>query len=291
MSRHLNYHHLFYFWTVAQEGHVSRSARKLGVSQSALSIQIQQLEESLGHKLFDRAGRKLTVNKAGELVLGYAEIIFSAGSELLNALSSPGDSLRPIIRIGSVATLSRNFQDGMIHALLQHSDLELVLESGSIDELIDRLRAHKLHVVLSNSPVSSSAGELWRCRRISRQPVCLVGWPRKHKRAFRIHHDLNNVRLIVPGPSSAVRRDFDAFLERNKIQPKLFAQVDDAALLRLLARHTDAIAVTPEVVVKDELSNGDLEVYCKVPGVFESFYAITRDSAFESSILKAILER
>ena len=53
----LNYHHLRYFREVAREGNLTRAADRLNLSQSALSTQIRQLEERLGHSLFDRAGR------------------------------------------------------------------------------------------------------------------------------------------------------------------------------------------------------------------------------------------
>ena len=57
----LNYHHLYYFWRVANEGNLTRVAKKLHVSQSALSSQIKALEDSAGITLFDRAGRSLTL--------------------------------------------------------------------------------------------------------------------------------------------------------------------------------------------------------------------------------------
>lgn len=57
--RNLNFHHLYYFWVVAKEGHLTRAAQQLHVAQSALSSQIRQLEEQLGNPLFKRDGRTL----------------------------------------------------------------------------------------------------------------------------------------------------------------------------------------------------------------------------------------
>ena len=78
----LNYRHLYYFWIVAKEGHLTRVAEQLHVSQSALSTQIRQLEEQLGQPLFARVGRGLKLTEAGQLALGYADSIFAAGAEL-----------------------------------------------------------------------------------------------------------------------------------------------------------------------------------------------------------------
>ena len=66
----LNYRHLHYFWAVAKEGHLTRVAEQLHVSQSALSSQIRQLEEQIGHALFVREGRSLALTEVGRVVLG-----------------------------------------------------------------------------------------------------------------------------------------------------------------------------------------------------------------------------
>ena len=63
MSR-LNYNHLRYFWVVAHEGGLNRAAERLNVAQSALSLQIKTLEEQIGHRLFERAGRRMTLTEA-----------------------------------------------------------------------------------------------------------------------------------------------------------------------------------------------------------------------------------
>ena len=63
----LNSHHLCYFWAVAKEGNLTRTAARLHVSQSALSSQIQQLEEQFGSALFHRSERRLVLTEAGKI--------------------------------------------------------------------------------------------------------------------------------------------------------------------------------------------------------------------------------
>ena len=139
MSR-LNFHHLHYFWAVAKEGNLTRAAAHLHVSQSALSAQIRQLEEQLGQPLFARVGRSLQLTEAGQLALGYAESIFASGNELMALLREGRRDERQVLRIGAVATLSRNFQENFLRPLLERADVELVLQSGSLTDLLARLR-------------------------------------------------------------------------------------------------------------------------------------------------------
>src|SRR5687767_1653793 len=82
----LNYHHLFYFWTVAKEGSIARATSKLGLAQPTISAQLKALERSLGEKLFERAGRGLVLTEIGRTVLRYAEEIFTLGHELTDAV-------------------------------------------------------------------------------------------------------------------------------------------------------------------------------------------------------------
>jgi LysR family transcriptional activator of nhaA len=107
---YLNYHHLRYFWAIAREGGLTKAATKLNVAQSAISIQLRQLEETLGHPLFVRQNRKLALTEAGRITLQYAESIFKAGDELVDTLQHRSRRTRQVLRIGAVATLSRNFQ-------------------------------------------------------------------------------------------------------------------------------------------------------------------------------------
>ncbi|RYY95227.1 MAG: LysR family transcriptional regulator, partial [Comamonadaceae bacterium] len=94
----LNYHHLHYFWAVAKEGNLTRAAARLHVSQSALSTQIRQLEEQLGQPLFERRGRVLQLTEAGRLALGYADSIFTAGTELLAVLGEGHRREKQVLR-------------------------------------------------------------------------------------------------------------------------------------------------------------------------------------------------
>lgn len=288
--RTLNFHHLYYFWVVAKEGHLTRSAQQLHVSQSALSSQIRQLEDQLGHQLFDRDGRALRLTEVGHLVLEYAESIFSLGGELVSLMNGGEHQRIQRLRIGAVATLSRNFQENFLKPVMGNDDLSLVIESASLEELLERLKVHKLDLILSNRPVPSDSVTAMRCRQIAQQEVCLVGPPRLNPAAFRLPEDLAEARLILPGPSSDIRSQFDLLCEQWGLNIKPYAEVDDMAMLRLLARDSGGIAVVPEVVVQDELRSGRLVTYSVLPDVVEKFYAVTTKRHFELPVLTTLLD-
>ena len=289
--RDLNFHHLYYFWMVAKEGQLTRVAKQLHVSQSALSSQIRQLQDQLGHELFTREGRVLKLTEIGHVVLEYAESIFNLGSELLS-LTESGDFLQlRRLRMGSVATLSRNFQENFLRPIISEPEIRLEIRSATLEELLELLRMHKLDVILSNRAVVSDSSATLQCQKIAEQRVCIVGPPGAAARKFQFPQDLASARLLLPGPSSEIRSQFDLLMGQLGVKVDVGAEVDDMAMLRLLARDSGALALVPEVVVQDELHSGTLETYWVLEDIVEHFYAITAERHFELLPLKALLEK
>ena len=285
----LNFHHLRYFWAVAKDGNLTRTARQLHVSQSALSVQIKQLEADLGQRLFQRTGRTLTLTESGQVALAYADSIFATGNELVEVLREGRREERQVLRIGAVATTSRNFQENFIRPLLDRDDVDLVLVSGSLPELLARLRVHSLDLVLCNQRIHASGTEPWRCRRIAQQPVSLVGRP--STLPFTFPDDLAHVPLVLPGRDNELRLAFDLRCEQLGLRPRVRAEVDDMALLRLLARDSDSVALMPTVVAQDELRAGRLVELAVVPDLYENFYGVTVQRRYEPQLVGELLAR
>ena len=285
----LNYHHLRYFWMIANEGHLTRAAERLHVSQSALSIQLRQLEESLGQPLFTREGKRLLLTEAGRIALDYANAIFRSGDELISLMHGQA-ARRQLVRIGAVATLSRNFQMELVRPLLNREDMELILRSGSLPELLRQLHTHTIDLVLSNRPVPRDAEANWHCHLVEEQPVSLVGRPILESTPFRFPEDLSDTSLLLPSIESEIRTAFDFLLEQAEIRPRVIAEVDDMAMLRLLARDSGHLALVPPVVVLDELRSGALIERCRIPELQERFYAIIPRRRFPNSIIRELLE-
>lgn len=285
----LNYHHLRYFWMIANEGHLTRAAERLHVSQSALSIQLRQLEESLGQPLFTREGKRLLLTEAGRIALDYANAIFRSGDELISLMHGQA-ARRQLVRIGAVATLSRNFQMELVRPLLDREDIELILRSGSLPELLRQLHTHTIDLVLSNRPVPRDAEANWHCHLVEEQPVSLVGRPISESTPFRFPEDLSDTSLLLPSIESEIRTAFDFLLEQAEIRPRVIAEVDDMAMLRLLARDSGHLALVPPVVVLDELRSGALIERCRIPELRERFYAIIPRRRFPNAIIRELLE-
>ena len=285
----LNFHHLFYFWRVAKLQHLTRAAEELSTSQSAVSAQIRQLEERIGEPLFDREGRRMVLTATGQLVQAYAENIFGLGQEMLGRLQGQAAGITRL-RVGSVATMSRNYQENWLRPLLADPDVRLTLESGVLEGLIERLLQHQLDVVLANETVPAHPDRPLHCRFLGSQSISLVGpASRWHSCSLRIPNDLDGLDLALPGPRHAVRAQFDALCLSAGVAPRLRAEVDDMAMLRLIARDSGWLTVLPEVVVQDELRAGTLVTVGQSTLLQENFYAITTPRRHRIDALEQLL--
>jgi LysR family transcriptional activator of nhaA len=286
----MNLHHLRLFRAVATDGTLTGAARWLNLSQSALSTQIKTLEAALGHDLFERRGRGLVLTEAGRIALDHAEAIFRTADDLTATLRETGHARRPL-RVGAMATLSRNFQMQFVRPLIGRADVEVVLRSGSQTELLRDLDALALDVVLTNLAPSREAGSFWLVHRLAEQPVSLIGTPfRVGEVARPLLALLAEEPLILPGPGTSLRLAFDALAARLQLAPVIAAEADDMAMLRLLAREDAGLAVIPSIVVQDELTTGLLVEAAQIDGMFETFYAITRERRFPNPLLALLLQ-
>jgi LysR family transcriptional activator of nhaA len=285
----LNYHHLRQFHAIAQEGSLTGAARRLNVAQSALSTQLKQLEAQLGHALFERKGRRMELTEAGRLALDHAETIFRTGAELLDTLKGQRAAMRRVLRIGAIPTLSRNFQMELLRPLIGRGDVELVVRSGPLRDLLTQLDALTLDAVLSNEAVPQDAESPWVSRLLDEQPVSLVARKARRTAPFRFPHDLRETPVLLPGRQSQIRQRFDLIMQEAGIRPLVVAEVDDMAMLRLFARESPGVTLVPPVVVRDELRAGVLVERCQVPNLAEGFYAITRSRRFPNPLLAELL--
>lgn len=287
----INLHHLRLFRAVASDGTLTSAAQRLNLSQSALSTQIKTLEAALGQNLFERRGRGLVLTEAGRIALDHAESIFRTVDDLSATLRDTARSRRAL-RVGALATLSRNFQMQFLHPLIGQPDVEVILRSGAQEDLLRGLESLALDVVLTNLAPARDAASPWLVHRLDEQPVSLIGTPARVGTApADLRHLLTTQPLILPTRETALRAGFDALAVRLKLTPIIAAEADDMAMIRLLARADAGLAIIPPIVVRDELTAGTLVEVARLDGINEPFMAVTLQRRYPNPLLNAVLYR
>ncbi|MBC7386924.1 MAG: LysR family transcriptional regulator [Cryobacterium sp.] len=286
----LNYHHLYYFWTVCKEGGFTKASQKMRLSQSAVSEQVSKLEATFGQKLITRTTRSFELTEAGGTALKFAETIFSAGTELMDFMKHRQSFKKQNIRIGALGSLSRNLQAKFLAPILDREDVQFSVTVGDSKRLIKLLRDHALDIVLSTfSATEEESSELYT-HLLTHSPLCLVSSKSlKIKKTDKVEDILSHNRIFLPSSSLESRSDFDHYIESNDIQMNIAGELDDIALLRILALTGKGLVVIPLLGVVNDIATGSLVVVHEFKSIKQRFYAITRQKKFPNPIINDLV--
>ncbi len=286
----LNYHHLRYFWAVAKEGGLTKAAAKLNVTQPTICSQVQALEGALEEKLFRRRGRRLELTEAGQQVFSYAEEIFSLGSDLLNTLKAR-PTTRPLrIQIGIVDSLPKLVSYEIIKPVFQlpYPVQAACYEAKTID-LLAQLAAYRLDIVLADEPSPSSVNLKLFNHLLGECGLSFCAAP---KLAARLKggfpKSLHEAPALLPTADTALRRSLEKWFEERKIRPRVVAEFDDAALMKVAASDALGFCPLPQIVVDEAVSHYGVEVVGHTEECRQQFYAISAERKLNHPAVLAI---
>ena len=284
----LNYHHLYYFLVVCQEGSFTKASEKLRLSQSAVSEQVRKLEEVLGQKLIERTTRSFQLTENGKVALSYAELIFGAGQELLDfMLHRPKQGVQTL-RVGALGALSRNLQMQFLNPILDRQDVSLNLIVGDSRRLLKLLKDHEIDVILSTYPASEQDASDVYTHLLTQSPLCLVS--KSQRRSRDLCEIFSQERVYLPAKTLESRADFDHFIEASEINLQVAGQVEDIALLRLIALSGKGLVVIPRMGVMRDLESRALCIVHEFKNIKQKYYAITRQKKFPNALIAELIK-
>lgn len=149
---------LRYFAALARLRHFGRAADACAISQPALSMQIRELEQSLGTELFERGARQLRLTAFGEEFAGRVHDILRSVDELDDLARASRDGLVGRLRIGVIPTVAPYLLPSIIGRLTEtNPDLDLHLRETITPKLVQELDEGKLDAAIVALPVSEPA--------------------------------------------------------------------------------------------------------------------------------------
>lgn len=275
----LNYHHLRYFYVVAREGGLKNAASKLRVSQPSISAQIKELEEALGEQLFRRSGRTNVLTDAGQIAYRYAEEIFALGHELINSVKQRPSAQALRLYVG----VSDSFPKLVTNQILKPvfgmpQRVYVICREGKIEDLLAQLAAHRLDIVLADEPASSSLNLKTYNHLLGDSAMSFCATPKLAaalKKNFPA--SLNGAPALLPSENTASRRALERWFQENKIQPKIVAEFEDAALMKVMAVDGKGFIPVATFVSHEAVARYKLQVFGSTEECREQFYAITAE--------------
>lgn len=273
----LNYHQLLNFWLVAREGSVQAASDVLHVTPASVSIQVRQLEKSLGVKLLKKQGRGVTPTEIGQQVAEYAEKIFSTGRELVEMVRGRPMG-RPLeLRVGVREVMPKMLAFKLLRPAIElDQPVKLVCVEGSMSELVSALAIHKLDVVLSDTGLDPLFKVQVHSHRLGSSDVVFVGPPalaKKYRRNFP--NSLEGAPILLPNSENVLRRQLDQWFHDLGIVPEVKAEIADSGMIKIVSRSGLGLIAVPSIVEDDIKKTYGLSRVGHAEGVTEQFYAIS----------------
>jgi DNA-binding transcriptional LysR family regulator len=188
---------LRYFVAVASELHFARAAQRLFISQPALSQQIRSLEAELGLKLLERNSRGVHLTPEGEAFLREAKIVVRDADHAAEVARALAEGATGHLRLSHLRTMPRGLPERVVSEYRRrYPGVEIILESGSTEQNIERVRGGQLDLAFVLAPVENAA-ELGY-EEIATEPI-VVAIPSTHplSRRRRVRReDLAGVPLV-----------------------------------------------------------------------------------------------
>ncbi|MEI6534575.1 MAG: transcriptional activator NhaR [Verrucomicrobiaceae bacterium] len=289
----LNYHHLRYFWTAAKEGSLVKAAEKMRVSQPSISEQIKELEAALGEKLFRREGRNNVLTDSGQMVFDYAEEIFALGRELMNAVKHRPGTRTMRFYVGVTDSFPKLATNEILKPVFNMSQtMHIICREGKMEDLLAQLASHRLDMVLSDEPASSSTNFRTFNHTLGETGTVFCAEKKLGARLKKnFPQSLQNAPALLPVENSTLRRALDAWFREKGIEPRVVAEFEDLALMKVMAAEGRGFIAVPAVALSDAVARYGYQVIGKADECRIQFNAITAERRIQHPAVLLITDK
>ena len=284
MNQWINYHHLFYFKSIAEEGTVSKAAAKLRVGQPTLSAQLKLFEDTLGVQLFERHHKKLVLTEQGKVALDYAKGIFRMGSEMYEVLHDRLKPLKPTLHLGVLDSVPKQIVLQLVKHAFRISACQITLSEGRSDEMLRELTSHRMDLMVTNFlPTGLDAKHLYP-RSITKKNVAFYGAPRFKELRKGFPKSISGKPVIVPTYDSKLRFDLDHWAKLFGIELNIIIESQDITVKKLMAVNEMGLIPTATHTVTSQVLRGELIEIGKLQGVYEELFLVSAERKISNPI-------
>ncbi len=244
-------------------GSILKAARRLSLTQPTVTKALQDVESTLGVKLFERSNRGLEPTAYGEIFARHAKIVLAQLRHAAEELESLRAGYSGKVTVGTLLAASASIlPDAIARLKKQRPGVAISVVVGTYDILMPSLLAGDLDMVLGRLPEEGRSRALLY-EEFYAEPICLVsrrGHPLARRRRLTLR-DLANEAWLLPLPETALRRQIErAFVDAGAPLPRNVIESVSILTNRALLRKSDCIGVMPYHVALDDVEQGLLAI-------------------------------
>ena len=258
----VNFHQLYLFYTVATHHSFSRAAHALDITQPAVSIQIQELEKSMGVTLFHRRSKGLRVTEVGETVYAYAQQIFSLSTRLLETVQEDQGLKTGRLVLGASTTPGEFVLPQAVGKFRQvYPGIQLKLVIGNTRSIVQRILSRELDLGMVGERPEQHSDELEIIDYLDDE-IVLVAAPNHAiaRRHLLTPQDVVEAGLIVREVGSATRQAAERHLEELGVAAQVALELGSNQAVKQAAAAGGGIGVVSRLGIVAEVQAGMLTV-------------------------------
>ena len=289
----MNFKHLHYFWVTAKAGGIMRAGEQLHTTPQTLSGQIKLLEDWLGRKLFRKSGRQLELTDDGRLALGFADQIFTLGSELEAALRQAHGSTRVLdFRVGVADSVAKSVAYRLLEPALSVAEpVRLICSEGKFPDLLAQLALNRLDLVLADEPMSSRLNVKAFNHPLGSSAMTFFASPAlKAQLQGEFPQCLSDQPMLIQGAATAIRLQLESWLTRHQVHPRIVGEFDDGALMTAFGRQGRGVFMAPSVLEAETVAQFGVDVIGRTDELVEEFFAVSVERRITHPCVVAITD-
>lgn len=263
----LNLYRIFYY--VAKEGSISAAAKKIYVSQPAISKSLKKLEELLNVDLFYRTLTGVQLTEFGETLLFYVENSYNSLLTAERTLLESKALERGKVSIGVPSHIGSFFLFEYIEKFKKDfPNIKIKIVSRSTNEMIEQLESHEIDFMIDSSPVDTKYNNVIVEKLVTFPNSFITN--KKYDENMNSLKDFEDEPFILPVNRSSRRKELESLLTTNNIELKNIIEIETTEMAISAAKKSFGICVIAEEAVKTELEQGQLyklNVKEKLPGL------------------------
>lgn len=284
VNQWINYHHLFYFKTIAEEGSVSKAAEKLRIGQPTLSAQLKQFEDHIGVQLFTRENKRLSLTEQGKVALTYAQNIFKMGHEMFEVLHDRVKTSKIQVSVGSLDSIPKQITLKIAKHAFQNTNCQMSFIEGKFDQLIRELTSFKIDLLVSNFLPNSNETKGILHKVLAKSNVCVYGSKKFRNLKKDFPQSLIGKPIILTTYDSKLRYDLDHWMHINKIECDIVAESQDISIKKMLAAEGIGLILTSPYSVAQQTKDEELFEIGTLAGVYEELFLLYAKRRIENQI-------
>ena len=275
------------FINVVESHNLTKVAKELGLSQSAISMSIKELENIIGRRLFDRINKKLILNEIGRSFYQAVLPIYKQLSDIETEFKNSED--KGSVRVGASTTIIDYLMPSIVcDYMSRYPNVQIDLKAGNTKEIVSLVKEGKIDMGFIEGNVEDS--EIIK-ESIGEDELIIVSANEAIKGKELSLEDIANYRWVLREKGSGTREVFLNYIKNSGVKLNIFLELGHTESIKSLLLSKKPISCLSKLAVYNEIKNGALfEVNVKNFKCTRNFYAIYHKDKYKSELFSKLYD-